>query len=145
MASAGHVLKVQQLASELGVDEPRFTMQEDACILCGLCVRVCKELVGISAISFVNRGIEKRVRPPFEIASNRCIECGTCVLVCPTGALSLSDIVGEKPSVHFWESPFVASDCRICGNHNLSPKVTEPAKLLIERGNSFHFDKETHK
>ncbi len=144
MASAAHVPIVQQLASELGVGEPRFTMQEDACILCGLCVRVCKEIVGVSAISFVNRGIEKKVRPPFEIASNLCIECGTCVLVCPTGALSLSDIVGEKHSVHCWGSPFVAADCSICGNHNLSAKIAEPAMSLVERGGSLPIDEESH-
>jgi NADH dehydrogenase/NADH:ubiquinone oxidoreductase subunit G len=144
MASTGHVPIVQQLASDLGVGEPRFTMEADACILCGLCVRVCREIVGLSAISFVSRGIEKKVRPPFEIASNLCIECGTCVLVCPTGALSLSDIVGDKPSVHRWESPFVATDCRICGNHNLSPKITEPAVTLANREGSLSTDEEGH-
>ena len=82
-----------KIAAELGVGAPRYqTPDQDSCILCGLCVRACKEIVGVSAISTIYRGFEKRISPPFQIESEICIGCGTCVLVCPTDAIKLEDI-----------------------------------------------------
>ena len=130
MASAGHVPIIRQLADELGVGEPRFTMAPDNCILCGLCVRACQEIVGVGAISVINRGIEKEVSPPFRIASDTCIGCGTCVLVCPTGAITLDDITGGTQTVHPWESEFDAVACRICGHHYLAPEFVDHTTLL---------------
>lgn len=116
MASAAHLPIIQRLAEELGVQQVRFTLPADDCILCGLCVRACKEIVGVAAISVVNRGIEKEVSPPFHIASNACIGCGTCVLVCPTGAITLDEITGRARSVHAFRSDFERVPCRICGD-----------------------------
>ena len=132
MASARNVPVIRQLAEELGVGEPRFTMPEDKCILCGLCVRACQEIVGVGAISVINRGIGKKVSPPFRIASNACIGCGTCVLVCPTGAITLDDIIGGAQTVHPWESEFEAVDCRLCGYHYLAPGFADHSTLLAE-------------
>ena len=132
MASAAHVPIIRQLADELGVGEPRFTMEKNDCILCGLCVRACQEIVGVGAISVINRGIEKEVSPPFRIASNVCIGCGTCVLVCPTGALTLADIIGGAQTIHPWESEFEAVKCRVCGHHYLSPRFADHTTLLAE-------------
>ncbi len=133
MASSAHVPLIRRLADELGVKTPRFTMEPDDCILCGLCVRACHEIVGVSAIGLINRGIDKKISPPFRIASNVCIECGTCVLVCPTGAITLADITGGARTVHSWESEFEAIDCRVCGHHYLAPKFADHASLLAER------------
>lgn len=129
MASASEVPIIRQLAEQLGVDRPRFSMEADDCILCGLCVRACAEIVGVSAISVINRGINKKVSTPFLIASNECIECGTCVLICPTGAIQLEDIIGGRTDVHAWESEFDVQECRICGqNHSF----TDHEILLVE-------------
>jgi bidirectional [NiFe] hydrogenase diaphorase subunit len=132
MASSAHVPIIRQLADELGVSQPRFTMESNDCILCGLCVRACHEIVGVGAISLIERGIEKKVSPPFRIASNVCIECGTCVLVCPTGAITLADITGGTRTVHSWKSEFEAIDCRVCGHHYLAPQFADHASLLAE-------------
>jgi bidirectional [NiFe] hydrogenase diaphorase subunit len=132
MASAAHVPLIRAMAEELGVTVPRFTMEPDNCILCGLCVRACREIVGVGAISVINRGIEKKVSPPFHIASNVCIECGTCVLVCPTGAITLADITAGLQTVHPWKSEFGAVDCRICGHHCLTPEFADHSALLAE-------------
>ncbi len=132
MASAAHVPLIRAMAEELGVTTPRFTMEEDDCILCGLCVRACHEIVGVGAISVVNRGIKKKVSPPFHIASNVCIGCGTCVLVCPTGAITLADITGGRQTEHSWDSEFQTSYCRICGNHQHPPRFADHRILLAE-------------
>ncbi len=115
MATARNVPLIRELAAELGVREPRFTLPEDDCILCALCVRACKEIVGVGAISVINRGIDKKVSPPFQIASNACIRCGTCVLVCPTGAITLADVSGNGEGGHASRSRFDAPTCRVCG------------------------------
>jgi NADH dehydrogenase/NADH:ubiquinone oxidoreductase subunit G len=130
MASAQHVPLIQQLAAELGVREPRFTLPENACILCGLCVRACNEIVGVGAISVINRGIDKKVSPPFHIASNACVSCGTCVLICPTGAITLADINGGAETAHNWDSGFETVSCQLCGHHALQPIFADHMKSL---------------
>jgi bidirectional [NiFe] hydrogenase diaphorase subunit len=130
MASSDHVPLIRQLADQLGLGQPRFRLAADDCVLCGLCVRACREIVGVGAISLVNRGIDKRVSPPFGLASNACIGCGTCVLVCPTGAITLEDINGGAASVHRHGSEFHAETCRVCGYHVQGPESADVVQLL---------------
>ena len=85
---------VQKMAEELGVGKPRFPADKSDCVLCGLCVRVCEERIGASAISFVNRGIEEQVAAPFRMSPEACIACGACASVCPTGAIKVTEIEG---------------------------------------------------
>lgn len=61
----------------------------DKCILCGLCVRVCEEVMGKSAIGLINRGFNTFVEPELgkHLKETECIACGQCVALCPTGAL----------------------------------------------------------
>jgi bidirectional [NiFe] hydrogenase diaphorase subunit len=60
---------VKEMAQRLGVDKPRFESLEkdeatDACILCGLCVNVCRDLVKASVLGFESRGIKRKVVLP---------------------------------------------------------------------------------
>ena len=131
MAGASHTPEIVALAQEMGVNEVRFKMpKENDCVLCGLCVRACREIVGESAISLIRRGIAKKVSPPFEIASSICIGCGTCVLICPTGALKLSDVAGFR-SVHPTHSAYTRHSCRICGDADLSPHFVQDVTELL--------------
>jgi NADH dehydrogenase/NADH:ubiquinone oxidoreductase subunit G len=97
LAGSSNSPEVVELAKELGVKEVRYQLpEENACVLCGLCVRACKEIVGVSAISVIQRGITKKVATPFQVTSSRCIGCGTCVLICPTGAFQFSEVSGVR-------------------------------------------------
>lgn len=82
--------KLQGLASDYGIEKIRFPIKNKNCILCGLCVRVCNEKVGRSAIGFQKRGVEREVGIPFgEEFSEDCVGCGACTFVCPTGAIQM--------------------------------------------------------
>ncbi|MEX2369836.1 MAG: [Fe-Fe] hydrogenase large subunit C-terminal domain-containing protein [Bacteroidales bacterium] len=83
--------KIHGLKSNFKIDTSSFGIIRDPakCILCGRCVRVCDEIVGVSAIDFERRGdklqIATAMAEPLRFSS--CIDCGMCVVSCPTGAL----------------------------------------------------------
>ncbi|MEI6580007.1 MAG: 4Fe-4S binding protein, partial [Eubacteriales bacterium] len=68
---------------------PFIEQNAEKCVLCGLCVRVCDELMGVTALGLVDRGFETVVSPEFcaPLTQTDCIACGQCVALCPTGAL----------------------------------------------------------
>ena len=90
---------IQDLAREYGVTEPPFPVDDpdEKCILCGLCVRTCHELVKADVLNFSQSGVERRVGPPFLEKTRQCIGCGACTIMCPTGAI---EIVLEKEAVY---------------------------------------------
>jgi bidirectional [NiFe] hydrogenase diaphorase subunit len=91
LARCPQVPTIQDLGKELGVEKKRFTTEnpENDCILCGLCVRTCNEIVGANAIGFSKRGTFKKIGTPFEVDSDQCIACGACEYICPTGAVKM--------------------------------------------------------
>jgi len=89
---------IQELAAGYGITKPRFELgdPEELCYLCGLCVRICEEMIGQSAISFVGRGVDREVGTPFLTISDDCIACGACEFICPTGAIKLEEISDKE-------------------------------------------------
>jgi heterodisulfide reductase subunit A len=87
------------LARKLGVEQPRWGTGTDTCILCGLCVRVCDEIVGAQAIGFASRGTSRYVTTPFVEISDACILCGACAALCPTGHIVMEE-AGHRSVVH---------------------------------------------
>ena len=117
LARAGHISFIQELAENLGVRTTPYTLPADDCILCARCVRACREIVGVGAISMAKRGANREVTAPFRFSSADCIECATCVLVCPTGAITLEDITDRTRTLHTWPSEYARRACRLCEYH----------------------------
>lgn len=107
---------IRGIAEEYGIGDTRFRKDgeeyRDRCIACGLCVQVCEEIVGVSAISMLNRGPDKVPGTPYRESSSTCIGCGACAYVCPTGAISMID---DEAVRKIWNSEFTLRRCSICG------------------------------
>lgn len=109
--------ELRALAGRMGVvgsPYPKVTEAQRNCILCGLCVRVCEERIGASAISLVGRGVERSVAAPFRMASEDCIGCGACAAVCPVGTIVVRSHPGEVEISPFKTRVRVA-ECAGCG------------------------------
>jgi formate dehydrogenase alpha subunit len=84
--------RLRRVHQERPVDDsnPFFTFDPNKCVLCGICVRTCDEIVGANAIDFSRRGFDSQISPfggsPF--IESVCESCGECVVRCPVGALS---------------------------------------------------------
>ncbi len=72
---------------------PSIVRDQNKCILCGDCVRMCSEVQKIGAIDFAHRGSKMTVSPAFEmpISETNCVNCGQCAAICPTGAIVIKD------------------------------------------------------
>lgn len=102
LASCPASEEIRQLAEKHGVVSTRFPIHDpnQNCLICGLCQRVCEEVVGLSAIAVVDRGVHKKVGAPFLRPTDICVACGSCVTICPTGAMQeIFDTVRGKPEL----------------------------------------------
>jgi len=108
----------------------------DACIQCGLCVRACREVQVNDVIGMAGRGHD--AYPSFDMAdpmgSSTCVACGECVQACPTGALMPSSVVDDKQvgdSADFDDD--VESICPFCGvGCQISLKIKDGKVKYVE-------------
>ena len=98
--------ELQQLAAELHVQERKYKSKRTSnqidkacpsierdpakCVLCGRCIRICDEIIGVGAIDVIGRGSGSRIGTTYNkgLNVNACVKCGQCIQVCPTGALT---------------------------------------------------------
>lgn len=99
-------------------DDNAFIERNTAkCILCGLCVRSCKEVMDISAIGLLGRGFKTSVSPAFALPldQTKCTNCGLCVKLCPTGALTeKSSLAKQVPLKEDYSIETVTVDGKDC-------------------------------
>lgn len=121
--------QLQQLAHDLGLknelqltgekrsypiddSNPFIIRDNNKCVLCGRCVRVCKELQCCNILEWSERGFASKITPAFDaaMAESGCVFCGTCVSACPVGALI------EKPMFEAGSpDKKVTTTCPFCG------------------------------
>jgi NADH dehydrogenase/NADH:ubiquinone oxidoreductase subunit G len=117
---------LQDLTFEFAIEKQDFTTERferqvpryvspfikqwpDRCVLCGRCVRACKEIKGIGCIQIVDNGFHSYIGP---VPGVECISCGECLSVCPVGALT-DGVLETKARI--WESNRVSTTCGYCG------------------------------
>lgn len=113
---------LRKIADELGVKDTRFPVEQKGCILCGQCVRTCREVVGVSAIGFSGRGITRRIAAPFMDFPPDCIACGSCVYVCPMQFIPMKEENGVRTIIRF---DFPMQKCKKCGKYFAPKKQLE--------------------
>ena len=103
--------ELDRWAAALGVTAPRYPQRHqpapdlshpamsvnlDACIQCGRCVRACREEQVNDVIGYAWRGEHAKIVFDLDdpMAASTCVACGECVQACPTGALMPSNNVG---------------------------------------------------
>ncbi len=115
LASCPQSKVIQDLASAHEVRQQRFKQEYETCILCGLCVRMCREQMVAGAIGFRGRGERRTIGTPFDVRSEVCRVCGGCMYVCPACQLRCTYTEPEKA---------------ICGGcANLAPPCLEKEKF----------------
>src|SRR6056297_179818 len=113
-----------------------MTVNLDACIQCGLCVRACREVQVNDVIAMAGRGHD--TWPVFDfgddMGASTCVACGECVQACPTGALMPSAVVRDAgPGDSADIDREVDSVCPFCGvGCQVSLKVKDDRIVHVE-------------
>ncbi|MDT8400344.1 MAG: [Fe-Fe] hydrogenase large subunit C-terminal domain-containing protein [Bacteroidales bacterium] len=132
-------LSGNKLTLKLDQSSPAITRELSKCILCGRCVRICEEVVGVNTLDFIGKGRTTHIGTTMDKDFNfsSCIHCGQCVTVCPTGALhekhnirEVQDYLTKKDTLKVIQfSPLVAfSVAREMGlkySQNFDKKLSE--------------------
>ncbi len=137
--------RLLEMAGKYGIIKPRFLLEDKNCILCGLCHRVCEELVGVSAINAQSRGVSRDVDTPYGELSEDCISCGACALVCPTRSilereniypLSSADINGieEKFLSGMIDNDLGVNSVIFAGKSSIEGQDGGMATCILQRG-----------
>lgn len=93
---------------------PFIKRDPEYCILCGKCIRVCKDQ-GTEVLEFQGRGVGAKVVTANDkpLQESSCTFCGSCVDACPVNALLEADRWRKGRE---WEYEKINSVCLSCGN-----------------------------
>lgn len=125
-----------ELHPEVPHDDHPYIMRDAAkCILCGLCVTVCDEIVGAAALGLVRRGFNTVIQPEFglPLQESPCIACGQCIAVCPTGALMEKAAAGKNTPLRLDETHSSCSFCSLACQEIIASKGQTIFRVRPER------------
>ena len=142
LAEAPGSQKIRELAENYGVKRSRFThidvsAKGDRCVLCGLCVRVCDEILSIGAINYAGRGTSTSINTPWYDTSGTCIGCGACEYVCPADAIDIFDQDDERIMETWNKTSLKLKECEESMKHFATERVIE-----LVRSKNINFLKE---
>lgn len=108
---------------------PVMERDQSKCILCGKCVRVCREVQCTTAIEFIGRGFDSKIATGFDlpIDEKNCRLCGQCITMCPTGALQNKQFKGIRP---FEPIKKTRTTCPFCGTGCTFDINTQGGKVI---------------
>jgi len=102
--------------NEYNIDfrHPYIEIDNNKCILCSRCVRICRDVVGANALGLVNRGFETFVAPSMgnALQDTFCESCGMCISTCPTGAID-ENVLFKPGPVQTIPSETICNYCSI--------------------------------
>lgn len=122
---------------KIDYENPLIERDQNRCIHCGKCSRICDEIVSFGAYSFINRGIEAKIGTPFDDKLD-CEYCGSCISVCPVGALIAKPF---KFKARWWAMKKVKSVCSYCGTGcqlTLGVKDDKVLTTIYDEDQGFH-------
>ncbi len=122
---------------KIDYENPLIERDQNRCIHCGKCSRICDEIVAFGAYSFVNRGIEAKISTPFDEKLD-CEYCGSCISVCPVGALIAKPF---KFKARWWALNRVKTVCSYCGTGcqlTLGVKDDKVLTTVYDEDQGFH-------
>jgi formate dehydrogenase major subunit len=109
--------KPQNLTPKIDVSHPAMTVDLNACIQCGLCIRACRDVQVNDVLGMSGRG--NNSYPVFDInklmGESSCVGCGECVQACPTGALIESSLLDDNYNQTIFPDSKIKSLCPYCG------------------------------
>ncbi|MCL0034220.1 molybdopterin-dependent oxidoreductase [Thermodesulfovibrionales bacterium] len=143
------ICRLQEYAYDLGIKESSFTRKTfgyptdetnpfikrdpEYCILCGKCVRICKEQ-GTNVLGFMGRGVDSKVITANDkpLKESGCTFCGSCIDACPVNALLEADRWRKGRE---WEYEKINSVCLLCGNScDITVRTKDGSAMLITAG-----------
>lgn len=127
---------------------PFIEIDNNKCILCSRCIRICKEVVGADALGLVNRGFHTFVAPSMgdRLQDSTCESCGLCISTCPTGAIT-ENVLFKPGPIKTDEGKTICNycsvGCEITLNHKgeFVMKVTGSEGLINPDSNICQFPK----